>query len=178
MDFPENVSSLILPSTFKSQPRATQITVVRWMKFNFVGGLGIAVQLCTLAILKTGMHLDYSLATALAVETTLAHNFLWHVRFTWPDRRCLSWKETLFRFVKFNLTTGAFSILGNLGLMKLLVDAAHIPYLLANLLSIACCSIVNFLLSDWLVFSRAGGKKKMQRRKKQWTPALNIAKDT
>ena len=172
MDFPENAKSLILPPTFKSQPRALQITVVRWMKFNFVGGLGIGVQLCTLAILKTGLHLGYSLATVLAVETTLAHNFLWHVRFTWPDRRSLSGKETLLRLVKFNLTTGAFSILGNVGLMKLLVDGAHIPYLLANLLSIACCSIVNFLLSDTLVFSRAEGKKKMPARKKQLTPAL------
>jgi len=145
-----------LPHAFKSQPRPRQTTALRWLKFNFVGAIGIAVQLCTLAALKTGLHLDYGLATALAVEATLAHNFLWHERVTWPDRRRHSWKASLLRFAKFNLTTGAFSIFGNVVLMKFFVDLAHIPYLLANLLTIVCCSIVNFLLSDRVVFSRAG----------------------
>ena len=166
MNSSENANSLSRARTFKSQPRGQQITALRWIKFNCVGGLGIAVQLSALAILKTGLQLDYVLATILAVETTLAHNFLWHVRFTWPDRGGLPLKASLLRFVKFNLTTGALSIVGNVALMKLLVGMAQVPYLLANLLSIACCSIVNFLLSDWFVFARTGVQEENPRKGK------------
>jgi putative flippase GtrA len=61
-------------------------TLVRWSKFNFVGGIGIAVQFAALFLLKTVFHLDYLVATALAVEAAVLHNFVWHERFTWADR--------------------------------------------------------------------------------------------
>ena len=48
--------------------------------------MGIAVQLLMLVVLKAGLHLHYLVATALAVETAVIHNFLWHERFTWADR--------------------------------------------------------------------------------------------
>ena len=121
---------------------------VRWLKFNLVGGIGIAVQLLMLVLLKTGLHLNYLIATALAVETAVVHNFLWHERFTWADRA----DGGLARFLKFNLTTGLFSIAGNLALMKLLVGVAHVNYLLANGITITACSIFNFLVSDGFVF--------------------------
>ena len=57
----------------------------RWLKFNFVGALGIGVQLAALATLTT-LGLRYLAATALAVETAVVHNFLWHERMTWRDR--------------------------------------------------------------------------------------------
>ena len=58
----------------------------RWIKFNLVGGMGIVVQVLVLLVLKTGLHLHYLVATALAVEAAVIHNFLWHERFTWADR--------------------------------------------------------------------------------------------
>jgi|ERR1700690_3332348 putative flippase GtrA len=123
--------------------------VIRWLKFNAVGAVGIGVQLIVLAALRSGLHLNYLLATAFAVEAAVIHNFRWHERFTWSDRAPVKgWT----RFVKFNLTAGLFSILGNIALMKLLVDAAHLQYLAANAIAIAACSIVNFLVSDKLVF--------------------------
>ena len=63
------------------------------MKFNLVGALGIAVQLTVLLGLKSGLHLNYLLATALAVETAVVHNFLWHERYTWADRVQPSWRS-------------------------------------------------------------------------------------
>ena len=36
--------------------------------------------------------------------------------------------------------------------MKLLVDVAHVQYLLANIVTIATCSLLNFVASDKLVF--------------------------
>ena len=123
---------------------------MRWLKFNLVGGIGIAVQLLALFVLKAGLHCSYLIATALAVETAVIHNFLWHERYTWADRS----RAGFTRFLKFNLTTGLFSIGGNLVLMKLLVDPGHMNYLPANGIAITACSVVNFLVSDGFVFAQ------------------------
>jgi putative flippase GtrA len=126
-------------------------TGIRWLKFNAVGGMGIGVQLVVLAALKTGFRLDYLLATGLAVEAAVIHNFLWHERFTWADRVSESrWA----RFAKFNLTTGLFSIVGNLVLMKALVGWVGMNYLVASAITIGLCSLVNFVVSDRVVFAR------------------------
>jgi len=124
--------------------------MIRWLKFNFVGGIGIGVQLAVLTVLKSGLHFNYLRATALAVEAAVIHNFIWHERFTWKDRE----KTTLplVRFIKFNLTNGLLSIAGNLLLMKLLTGVFHFNYLIANLIAIIVCSLANFLVSDRFVF--------------------------
>jgi putative flippase GtrA len=134
-------------------------TGVRWLKFNTVGGIGIVVQLVVLAVLKTGLRLDYLLATGLAVEAAVIHNFLWHERFTWADRVS---ESSFARFVKFNLTTGLFSIVGNLVVMKALVGWAGVNYLVANGMTIAACSAVNFVVSDRVVFSRRSEAASLQ----------------
>lgn len=123
---------------------------VRWWKFNAVGAMGIVVQLATLTLLKIGLHLNYLFATALAVEAAVMHNFLWHERYTWADRESNS---RFVRFAKFNLGNGAISILGNLGIMRVLVGAVGLNYLAANALSIAGCSLLSFVVSDRLVFT-------------------------
>ena len=124
-------------------------TWIHWLKFNAVGGMGIGVQLIVLTVLKSGLHLDYLLATALAVEAAVIHSFVWHERFTWAERES---KNVTVRFLKFNLTAGAFSILGNVLLMALFVNLVRMNYLLANLATIAVCSICNFAVSDRFVF--------------------------
>jgi putative flippase GtrA len=127
-------------------------STIRWLKFNAVGALGIAVQLAVLLGLKTGFHLNYLLATALAVEAAVVHNFLWHERYTWADRVQPSWRKSLPRLLRFNLTTGAVSIAGNLVLMKFLVGLCHLNYMVASAIAIALCSLANFLVSDRVVF--------------------------
>jgi putative flippase GtrA len=125
-----------------------------WLKFNAVGGIGILVQLLALAILKGLLHLDYLLATAVAVETAVLHNFVWHERWTWVERTRSAGdvRGVLGRLARFNLSTGAVSIVANLLFMRLLVGRFHLQYLIANLLSIAVTSLANFLLSDLFVF--------------------------
>lgn len=131
----------------------------RFLKFNFVGGIGVVVQLTALTLLRSGFHFDYVLATGLAVETAVIHNFLWHERFTWRDRPSVHPAESLTRFLKFNASNGAVSIVGNLLIMRALVGGAGTNYVAANLAAIAVCSLVNFLLSDRLVFSEARAEK-------------------
>lgn len=129
--------------------------LMRWLKFNFVGGIGIGVQVLALAIFRSLLHLDYLLATALAVETAVLHNFLWHERFTWADRPAGRLMHSLARLARFNVSNGAVSIAGNLLLMRLLVGELHLNYVAANLMAIAVCSLLNFLLSDLFVFQPA-----------------------
>jgi putative flippase GtrA len=124
---------------------------IRWWKFNTVGAMGIVVQLVALTLLKSGLHLNYLLATASAVEAAVIHNFFWHERYTWADRESTS---RLIRFAKFNLGNGAISILGNVAIMRLLAGAMGLNYFVANALSITGCSLLNFVVSDRLVFTR------------------------
>jgi putative flippase GtrA len=122
---------------------------MRWLKFNAVGAIGIALQLGALALLTSVLRINYLLATGVAVEATVLHNFFWHEVFTWADRRA---PNRLLRLLKFNLTTGVFSIAGNLFAMKVLVEIAGMSYLPANLLSVAACSLLNFVIADRAIF--------------------------
>ena len=124
---------------------------VRWLKFNLVGAIGIGVQLAMLWML-TNLGFGYLLATGLAVEAAVLHNFIWHERFTWTERCGAGIGPTFERLVRFNLTTGVVSIGGNLLFMRLFVGGAHLRPMLANMISIVICSIVNFAVSDHWVF--------------------------
>ena len=126
-------------------------TLVRSIRFNLVGAMGMAVQLTALALLNhlTGGH--YLFASALAVEFAVVHNFVWHRRFTWPDRRGTS--AMAGQFVRFHLANGMVSLVGNVALMRVLVGEAHLPLLVANSIAILSCSIVNFCLGDLWAFA-------------------------
>ncbi len=126
----------------------------RWWIFNFVGLLGVGVQLSSLAALHGLAGLHYLPATALAVECAVLHNFLWHERWTWADRSSRTVRQSLTRLFRFHLANGAISLGTNLCLMRFLVDGLGVPYLSANLLSITLCSVANFLTSDRYVFAR------------------------
>lgn len=144
-----------------SDSAAPSSTLLRWCKFNLVGAMGIAVQFAVLSLLKTALHFDYLFATAIAVEAAVVHNFVWHEQFTWSDRsqvdRAQPWwlrasPRSWRRLLRFNLTNGLVSILGNLALMKVMVGVGHMNYLLANAIAITLCSAANFLVSEEWVF--------------------------
>lgn len=125
--------------------------LLRWGKFNLVGALGMGLQLAALAAFARWVPGHYLIATAAAIELTLLHNFVWHVRYTWRDRRrdCAVPGQLL----RFHLSNGMVSMVGNLLLMRVLVDGYRVPLLLANCLAILCCSLVNFCLGDDWVFA-------------------------
>jgi putative flippase GtrA len=133
-----------------AQDRVWRATGWRWCKFSLVGAAGIAVQLAMMALL-TAAAVDYLLATALAVEAAVLHNFAWHQNFTWSDRG----GAVRGRLARFHTTNGVISILGNLALMRLLVGRFGMPPVPANLLSITACFAANFFAADRLVFLAA-----------------------
>jgi putative flippase GtrA len=129
-------------------------TFIRWGKFNLVGAMGVVVQLAALALIDRWAPGHYLIASAAAVEMALLHNFVWHLHYTWRDRRDDS--AVLGQLMRFHLSNGLVSMLGNLALMRVLVHEAHIPLLASNFIAILCCSIVNFCLgNNWAFAERA-----------------------
>ena len=126
-------------------------TFIRWSKFNLVGAMGMAVQLATLALINRCVPGHYLYASAAAVELTLLHNFVWHLRYTWRDRRDHSALPG--QLLRFHLSNGLVSLVGNLALMRILVEGARMPVLAANSIAILCCSVVNFCLGNEWVFA-------------------------
>jgi putative flippase GtrA len=121
-------------------------TLIRWGKFNLVGAMGMVLQLCALALFNRCAPGHYLLTSAAALELTLLHNFVWHLRYTWHDRRHDS--ALLAQLLRFHLSNGLVSMLGNLALMRILVQQAHLPVLVSNGIAILCCSLVNFCLGN------------------------------
>ena len=113
--------------------------------------MGVAVQLVALMVLTEAAGLDYRIATVLAVETAILHNFVWHERWTWRDRTS-GRSRALTRLAWFNLLTGTLSISANVVFTTLYVSTFGVHYALGNLMAIATCSLLTFIANDRLVF--------------------------
>jgi len=135
----------------KRRLRSPNAIHVRLVKFGAVGALGVVVQAATLAALLRIAPTHYLVDTALAVEAAILHNFVWHRRWTWADRAKTS---LALESLRFNATNGATSLAGNLILMLILVGGFRLNPLVANLITIAICSLVNFVLADRFIFVR------------------------
>lgn len=125
----------------------------RWLIFNTVGALGIAVQFATLATLVSLLGLHYLASTLIAVEAAILHNFFWHERWTWADRAGRSSGSAFARLIRFHLANGIISLIGNIFLMTLFVEHLSLNYLPANALAIAVCSTLNFFAGDRIVYA-------------------------
>jgi putative flippase GtrA len=126
-------------------------SLIRWGKFNLVGAAGMVVQLAALALFNRWAAGHYLYATVAALEVTLLHNFIWHLHYTWRDRRDNS--AIFAQLIRFHLSNGLVSLAGNLALMRALVDEARMSVLVANSIAILCCSVLNFCLGDLWAFA-------------------------
>ncbi len=127
--------------------------MVRWLKFNAVGAAGVLVQAAALTALMSGFRLHYAVATALAVESAVLHNFFWHLHWTWAvPRESLTPKSIFERLWQFNLTNGVISIATSVGFTRLYMEAFGMHYLAANLLAIGAGTLANFAAAELIVF--------------------------
>jgi putative flippase GtrA len=124
---------------------------LRFMRFNVVGLLGVGVRLLVVAILVNGAGVHYLVATAIAVETSILHNFFWHLRWTWRGRET----RVFFRCIAFHAGNGLVSMLGSMVLMPVFVGGLHLHYLVANLAAVGCTGLLSFFLGDRLIFRGA-----------------------
>jgi putative flippase GtrA len=123
--------------------------------FVVVGVAGYALQTAALWALAGMAGLRVVPATLLATEAAVLHNFVWHVRWTWADRPAGPGVSVM-RLLRFNLANGGVSLAGGAAVMALLVDALGMHYLVANLVAVVACGVVNYMASDRWVFRRAG----------------------
>lgn len=128
-------------------------TLLRWVKFNAIGIVGVGVQLLFLHLLvRAGVA--YLAATALAVEAAVLHNFAWHQKYTWADRPAEDLLAVMGRLLRFHVSNGGVSMLGNIAIMRWLVGGLQLPLMPANFAAIAGCSLINFALGDRFVFRK------------------------
>lgn len=128
--------------------------VHRWIAFNGVGALGILVQLGVLAILVRYFDVPYLFATAVAVEAAVLHNFVWHQRWTWRERRSRSRAQLAMRLWRFHVLNGFVSLAGNLSIARVLTGEFGADPVASNIAAIIVCSMINFAASELLVFRR------------------------
>jgi putative flippase GtrA len=121
----------------------------RFLRFNGVSLVGIGVQLATVAALTSWLDVPAVAASALGVSTAIVHNFAWHRRWTWVDRPTPGrWAA----FARFAATNGAVSLVGTVAVVAILVDVTGAGVLVATAAGIAVSGLVNYWVSDRLVF--------------------------
>ena len=125
--------------------------LVRWGKFNAVGVAGFVLQLAMLWVLTRYAGVQYLLATAVAVEISLLHNFVWHEVWTWKG---LAVEDRWRRLVRFHVANGFLSIASNVLFTWLLMQSG-LPLLVANTAAVAVTALLNFALAVRWVFQDA-----------------------
>jgi putative flippase GtrA len=123
----------------------------RLARFAGVGFVGFAIQCAVLHMLAAGAGVHYAIATGLAVEAAILHNFAWHEAWTWRDRMAGTGGR-LARLMRFNGFTAVVSILGNVMLVTLFVESLRLPLIVSNAMAVVSVSIVNLVASDLWVF--------------------------
>jgi putative flippase GtrA len=118
----------------------------RFCRFGLVGLMGAAVQVAVFHALIRWVGVAAVLAAPVAVELAVLHNFFWHDRFTWRDRKAPG------RLWRFHVANGLVSIAGNTVLAWWLVQQLHVPAAPAAVIAIAVCAPVNFWVADRWVY--------------------------
>ena len=123
--------------------------MIRWLKFNCVGIVGAGVQLAALWFFTSIAGVQYVVATALAVEVAVLHNFVWHEAWTW---RGVSAEGRWRRLARFHVANGFVSIASNALFTWVFKYGLGLPLLVANVASIGLTSLLNFVLAAMWVF--------------------------
>jgi dolichol-phosphate mannosyltransferase len=125
---------------------------LRFLRFCFVGGSGVLVNMGVLWALATrGIHYIVAGIVAAAIATTW--NFLFNDSFTWRDQRSFSWRTRADRYLRYWVVTGAATVI-QIGLLFLLT-AVGVPYLLSNLIGIGTAAVWNFRMNNGWTWKRS-----------------------
>jgi dolichol-phosphate mannosyltransferase len=133
-----------LPTRLPEVSRGFLAGLRKWArpaKYLVVGGIGLVVNSVGLVLLHQLLVLPLLLASLLAVELSIASNYLLNDRWTF-GRRWPSWR----RFLKFNLVSCGGLIITTATLW-VFVTGMRSPYLLANLFGIVLATGWNFAIN-------------------------------
>lgn len=130
-------------------PRALLAATPRPLRFCAVGASGVVVNGGVLFALHSGLSVPLTLAAVLATETAIITNYTANNVVTFPGRR---W--SLGRLLRFNVASLVAAAIA-IGILTVLVSAAHLHYLLADMIAIAVAAGINYVASVWMVWSRS-----------------------
>ena len=137
----------------ETRPRPVRLKVremlARWGKFNVVGVAGFAVQLALLWIFTTVSGMHYLIATMLAVEIAVLHNFVLHEAWTWRNLQPAGrWQ----RLLRFHLANGLISIVSSVLFTWFLKEFFGLPLLVSNAAAVGVTALLNFAMAEAWVF--------------------------
>ena len=122
----------------------------RLLPFSVVAGLGFIVQLGAVTAL-TVCGWSEAVSMSVAVECAVLHNFAWHERWTWRDRRGAgSWIR---RLVAFHAANGITSIAANVALVSLLARWTTLGLTVRTVIAVCLTGLLNYAAADRLVFA-------------------------
>ena len=119
---------------------------VRFARFGFVGALGLVVNSAVLFAAHGLAGLPLAVASPLAVEVAIIHNFLWNDRWTFGAN-----DFSFGRLARFNLTSLGGLVIAS-GTLYALAVYCGVHYILANLVGVGVATAWNFgtsLLWTW-----------------------------
>ena len=128
------------------------------LKFALVGASGVGVNLITLILFKNLAAALFAgagalFANAIALELSLANNFVWNDRFTFKSSNPSPSHARLYRFVKYNLVS-LFSFGVNELVFYLAYTKSGIYYVTSDLLAIAVAFVINYIGSSKWAWAR------------------------
>jgi len=132
----------------------------RWVKFSVVGSAGLAVQLAVLWASTRWTGISTAVATAIAVEAALLHNFVWHEVWTWRGVSASHGSTGSGRWTRlwrFHAATGSISIVSNVVFTMAFKNSLAIPLLAANVMAVGVTAIFNFAVAEMWVFQARKG---------------------
>jgi dolichol-phosphate mannosyltransferase len=103
-------------------------------------------------ILTEYAGLPYTISSVIAIELSILNNFWWNNAWTWADRRASGARSLAIRVLKYHASV-LVSAVANWGLLVLLTESFGVHYMVANAAGIAVGVVLNYTLSDRLVFS-------------------------
>jgi putative flippase GtrA len=134
--------------------------LIQFIKFCFVGGSGVVVDMSILALLADPEFLGWNiiLSKIIAAETAMTNNFIWNELWTFRSTGFLESRSVLRRFLVFNAICAA-----GIGLAILLLYIFHSGFGLnlyvANLIAIVLVTLWNFGMNarfNWYVKIKEG----------------------
>ena len=124
----------------------------RALRYVIVGGtLTLAYSLATALLIRSGLCLNQTLASAIASVAIIPFSYTAHRKWTYPDSQ--SGASTFVEVTRF-LQVYVFTIIANVGLMALAGELA-LPYWVALVTGWVVIPVMNFILNGLLVFKPA-----------------------
>lgn len=123
------------------------------IRFGVAGGIATLFQLGLLAALVS-LGLEKTVAHAIALIASSQASFFLSREVTWAERRTVgeSGTKLLGRLARFNAMIAVSMLVNQL---TFVVAAAHIQYLLAGALGVLVAAVINYTVSDRLIFAVA-----------------------